>query len=152
MQLCAIWWFVKMSAFGETSEDDPLGARAEDRRTWSSHSWEGSKPYLAFTFAPGNSLNSHMPSSAIAKQVRMRETRMSKARERRIMDRSENGIVMYIPSRLERPKQTLHYNLRSFDPATTGVSETLSQPRMQFQDGSKCGNHGRTSRQAAALK
>src|SRR6516225_7220207 len=61
-----MWWLVKMRPSGETNEEEPFGARADDKRTWSSHSCDGSKPYFAFTLSLGKALNSHIPWSAKA--------------------------------------------------------------------------------------
>src|SRR5664279_5594397 len=85
MHSCAMWWLVKIRPSGDTNDDDPFGARADERRTWSSHSCDGSNPYLALTLSLGNSLNSHIPSSAKAKLLTVRERANRRAKVRLIM-------------------------------------------------------------------
>src|ERR1019366_4799068 len=80
-----MWWLVKIRPSAETNEDDPFGARAEESRTWSSHSCDGSNPYLAFTLSLGNALNNHIPSSAKARLLSVREKRNRKATMRLVM-------------------------------------------------------------------
>ena len=54
MQPSPTWWFVIMRPSGETKEPEPPSMkRTEARRTLSSHSFVGSKPYFAFSCASG---------------------------------------------------------------------------------------------------
>src|SRR5262245_15202107 len=63
----AQWWLVITRPFSETKlPEQPPASRADERRTLSSHSCVGEKPYFSFTFVAGKSLYSHMPSSAKA--------------------------------------------------------------------------------------
>src|SRR5208283_1709322 len=94
MQPCAMWWLVKISPSGETNDEDPFGARADDSRTWSSHSCDVSNPYFAFTLSLGNALNSHIPSSAKAK--------LTNAKERSSRSSAVHRFVIRAPWELRR--------------------------------------------------
>src|SRR5215475_5548621 len=71
-----------------TNEEEPVGARAEESRTWSSHSCEGENPYVAWTLSLGKASKSHIPSSAKA------------GRHSRIEQRSRTAFFMMAPVRV----------------------------------------------------
>ena len=54
MQPRPTWWLVIMRPSGETKEPEPPSMkRTEARRTWSSHSFVGSKPYFSLSCFDG---------------------------------------------------------------------------------------------------
>src|SRR6218665_881659 len=70
-------WFVITRPSAETKlAEQPPPNLAEDKRTLSSQSWVGAKPYFSLTLEAGKLLYVHMPSSASAGAAPSREAMM----------------------------------------------------------------------------
>src|SRR5512141_2023210 len=78
------WWFVITRPVFETNEPEPPSLkRTEERRTWSSHSCVGVKPYLSFRTFVGGLSKVHIPSSAASGAATSRASAAVRAARKR---------------------------------------------------------------------